>query len=54
MKDKQHNREIDGATAGCTLGMLEASHDDALPHGLKGDSLFGSVQAAISVAAKGH
>jgi hypothetical protein len=53
MKDKQYNREI-GATAGCTLCMLEASHDDGLPHGLKGDAWFGSVWAAMSVAPKGH
>jgi len=33
---------------------LEASHDDGLSHGLKGDACFSSVWAAMSLAAKGH
>ena len=44
MKDNQCNQEI-GATAGCTLCMLEESHDVDLPHGLSGDSWFSSVRS---------
>lgn len=42
MEDMQYTQEI-GETAGCTLLMLEASHDDGLPHDLKGAAWYGSV-----------
>jgi hypothetical protein len=53
MKERKYNRDI-GATAGCTLRLLEGSFDDGLPHGIKADAWFGSVRTAMSVAAKGH
>jgi hypothetical protein len=52
-KEKQYNREI-SATAGCIIRILESSHDDGLPHGVKADAWFGSIRAAMSVATKGH
>jgi len=52
-KDKQYSRES-SAMAGCTLCMLEASHNDGLPHGRKGGAWLGYVCDAMSVAEKGY
>ena len=52
-KEKQYNREI-SATAGCIIRILESSHDDGLPHGVKTYAWFGSICATMIVATKDH
>jgi hypothetical protein len=55
MKDADYQVEL-GATAACTIRLLESSIDeeDQRKHTVQGDAWFGSVQAAAALGAKGH
>ena len=54
MKNHKHNAAM-GATAGCTLRLLEGSTNGDLleGHGMKGDAWFGSVRTAMEIGARG-
>jgi hypothetical protein len=53
MKERKCNCEL-GATAGCTLHMMERSFDDGFPHGVKANAWLGFIRTTMPVAAKGH
>ena len=54
MKNLPHNATM-GATAGCTLRLLEGSNNGSCidGHGIKGDAWFGSVRTAMEIGARG-
>ena len=54
MKDAKYNSSM-GATAGCTLRLLEGSCGiGSNGNGMKGDAWFGSVRAAMEIGVRGH